>query len=192
MTRSISISLIVCALIVGVGAGWTYSQAAERGKITADDYVEILQGYSEYVQGIDGIAGDCKGEHYADAFTDDGIMQAGPERLKNPLGGREAIVKMGTKKPPCTASSRHMVVNPVVRSNGDGTARVSAYILLFNQAANPPQLLSHRATNDLWVKTPNGWKMKQRINSTIKSNTPFDKDAKWVNGAWECSAGCGY
>jgi hypothetical protein len=192
MTHSKWIALIVAALVVGASAGWNYSQAAEAQKITADDYVEILQGYSEYVQGIDGIAGDCKGEHYADAFTEDGIMQAGPERLKNPLGGRANIVKMGTKKQPCTSSSRHMVVNPVVRPNGDGTARVSAYILLLNQASNPPVLLSHRATNDLWVKTPKGWKMKHRINSTIKSNTPFDKDAKWVNGAWECPNGCGY
>ena len=192
MTRSSWIALIVAALVIGASAGWNYSQAAERQKFTSDDYVQILQGYSEYVQGVDGIAGDCKGEHYADAFTDDGIMQAGPERLKNPLSGRESIIKMGTKQKPCTSSSRHVVANPVVHSNGDGTARVSAYILLFNEAANPTTLISHRATNDLWVKTPKGWKMKQRVNSTIPSNTPFDKNAKWVNGAWECPAGCGY
>lgn len=192
MTRSAWISLIVAGLFVGASAGWTVSQGAERQKFTGDDYVQILQVYSEYVQGIDGIAMDCSGEHYADAFTDDGMMQAGPERLKNPLGGREAIVKMGTKSKPCTSSSRHMLVNPVVHSNGDGTARVSAYILLFNNAVNPPQLLSHRATNDLWVKTTKGWRMKQRVNSTIGSNTPFDRSAKWVNGVWECPAGCGY
>ena len=190
MTRAKWIAGVVFALAVGVGAGWNYSQAAE--KFTSDDYVAILQGYSEYVQGVDGIAGDCKGEHYANAFTNDGMMQAGPERLKSPLGGREAIIKMGTKKAPCTSSSRHIVTNPVIHSNGDGTARVSAYIMLFNQAANPPTLISHRATNDLWVKTPGGWKMKHRINSTIPSNTPFDKDAKWVNGAWMCANGCGY
>ena len=50
---------------------------------------------------------------------------------------------------------------------------MSAYILLFNVAVNPPQLLSHRATNDLWAKTPKGWRIKQRVNSTIGSNTPF-------------------
>lgn len=192
MTRSAWVSLIVAALAVGASAGWSYSQTTEKRKVSADDYVEILQVYSEYVQGIDGIAGDCKGEHYADAFTDDGVMQAGPARLKDPLGGRANIIRMGAKKPPCTASSRHIVVNPVVRDNGDGTARVSAYILLFNQAVNPPTLISHRATNDLWVKTAKGWRMKQRVNSTIKSNTPFDANAKWVNGAWECAEGCGY
>jgi len=192
MTRSGWIALVVAALFVGASAGRTSLQGVERQKFTADDYVEILQVYSEYVQGVDGIAMDCKGEHYADAFTDDGVMQAGPERLKTPLEGRDAIIKMGAKKPPCTSSTRHMVSNPVVHPNADGTARVSAYILLFNNAVNPPQLLSHRATNDLWVKTPKGWRMKQRVNSTIQSNTPFDKDAKWVNGVWECSAGCGY
>ena len=119
MTRAKWIAAVAVALVVGVSAGWNYSQAAE--KFTADDYVEILQGYSEYVQGIDGIAGDCKGEHYADAFTDDGMMQAGPERLKNPLGGRAEIIRMGTKKPPCTASSRHVVTNPVVRSKAGFT-----------------------------------------------------------------------
>ena len=190
MTRAKWIAVIVAVVVVGASTGWNYSQAAE--KFSADDYVEILQGYAAYVQGIDGIAGDCKGEHYADAFTDDGMMQAGPARLNDPLGGRDAIVKMGTKQPPCTASFRHMVGNPVVHPNGDGTARVSAYILLFNQAVNPPVLLSHRATNDLWEKTSKGWKMKHRINSSIQSNTPFDADAKWVDGAWQCANGCGY
>lgn len=191
MTRFRWIAALVLALGIGAGVGLNYrSEAAE--KFTAEDYVSILQGYAEYVQGVDGIAGDCKGEHYANAFTDDGIMQAGPERLKNPAGGREALIKFGSKKAPCTSSSRHIVTNPVVRPNGDGTARVNAYIMLFNQAVNPPTLISHRATNDLWVKTPKGWKMKHRINTTIPSNTPFDKDAKWVNGAWVCANGCGY
>lgn len=192
MTRSGWIGLTAAALAIAATVGSTRSQGAENQKFTADDYVQILQVYSEYVQGVDGIAMDCKGEHYADAFTDDGIMQAGPERLKAPLQGRAAIIKMGTKTGACTSSTRHLVVNPVVHPNGDGTARVSAYIMLLNNAVNPTQLLSHRATNDLWVKTPKGWRMKQRINSTIKSNTPFDKDAKWVKGVWECPNGCGY
>src|SRR4051794_10476562 len=56
MTRSGWIALVVAALFVGASAGRTSLQGVERQKFTADDYVEILQVYSEYVQGVDGIA----------------------------------------------------------------------------------------------------------------------------------------
>lgn len=170
MKRYVGI-LTVAMAVGGLIGGWAYAASKDAAKFTMEDYAEIQHLYAKYIQGVDGIAMDGKGEHYADTFTDDGIMQAGPVNATKPLVGREALIKMAAKPEP--SKVRHIVPNLVVYPNGDGSARVSAYIMLINVGVNPPVLVSHRATNDTVVKTPKGWRIKQRLNSTISTNTPF-------------------
>ena len=70
---------VVMGIVVAGGGSWAFGQQKESDEFTSLDYAEILHLYSKYIQAVDGIWMDGKGEHYADAFTDDGIMQAGPQ-----------------------------------------------------------------------------------------------------------------
>ena len=173
------VALVVVAVVAG-WVGWSVGEAEEsenvaqeRETFTALDYAEITHLYSKYVQGIDGIWMDGKGKHYADAFTDDGVMQAGPAQLENPRVGREVIEKMADGRGP--SSMRHTVPNIQVHPAPDGnTAEAWAYIMVYHVAQNPPKLCSHRATKDTLQRTDKGWRIKHRMNSTIETNTPFE------------------
>ena len=171
MKRSGILVLVVGIAVAGWG-GWTYGQQQHNtDEFTSGDYADILHLYAKYVQAIDGIWMDGKGEHYADTFTDDGIMQAGPVNAKTPLVGRENLIKMGTRAEPATM--RHIVPNVQVHPTPGG-AEAWAYIMLLDMSKNPPVVVSHRATKDTLVKTPKGWRIKRRMNSTISTNTPFN------------------
>ncbi len=60
-------------------------------------------------QAIDGIWMDGKGVHYADSFTEDGIMQAGPRNVETPLVGQENLIRMAAR--PAPSRFRHIVPN---------------------------------------------------------------------------------
>lgn len=62
----------------------------------------------------------------------------------------------------------------IVTPTGPGTAHVAAYMMVVSVAKNPPVVQSNRLTDDLVVKTPQGWRIKRRSPSkTTPSNTPF-------------------
>ena len=162
---------IVMGIVVAGGGSWAFGQQKQSDEFTSMDYAEILHLYSKYIQAIDGIWMDGKGEHYADAFTDDGIMQAGPQNAKTPLVGREKLIKMGARPQP--GPFRHIVPNVQVHPTPGG-AEAWAYIMLLDMRQNPPTVVSHRATKDTLVKTAKGWRIKRRMNSSISTNTPFN------------------
>jgi hypothetical protein len=166
----IVVGIVVGFVVAGLSGGM-FGQQKQSDEFTSMDYAEILHLYSKYVQAIDGIWMDGKGEHYADAFTDDGIMQAGPY-AETPLVGREDLIRMGAREEP--ARFRHIVPNVQVHPTPGGGAEAWAYIMLLDMDQNPPVVMSHRATKDTLEKTPDGWRIKRRMNSEISTNTPFD------------------
>ena len=172
MKRSGIMVGIVVGLVVAAWGGWAYGQQKQSDEFTSMDYAEILHLYAKYVQAIDGIWMDGKGEHYADTFTEDGIMQAGPRNVETPLVGRERLIQMGARPEP--SRFRHIVPNVQVHPTPGGGAEAWAYIMLLDMTKNPPTVVSHRATKDTLEKTPDGWRIKRRMNSTISTNTPFD------------------
>ncbi len=166
----IVVGIVVGFLVAGL-SGWTFGQQKQSDEFTSLDYAEILHLYSKYVQAVDGIWMDGKGEHYADTFTDDGIMQAGPANAETPLVGRENLINMAARDEP--ARFRHIVPNVQVHPTPGG-AEAWAYIMLLDMTQNPPVVVSHRATKDTLEKTPDGWRIKRRMNSSISTNTPFN------------------
>jgi hypothetical protein len=171
MKRSGIVVGIVVGVLVAVGGGWVSGQQKQSDEFTSMDYAEILHLYAKYIQAVDGIWMDGKkGEHYANAFTEDGIMQAGPPRDETPLVGRENLLKFGRPGP---SRMRHIVPNVQVHPLPGGGAEAWAYIMLIDMSKNPPTIASHRATKDTLEKTPDGWRIKRRMNSSISTNTPF-------------------
>jgi hypothetical protein len=157
--------------------------AEDTARITTDDYVAIQQLYARYAHAIDGLAmvgenptPDASAEAYADLFTEDGqIYVIGVH--EEPIKGRQALTEFAMghlENGP--ANNRHIITNPVLTLNADGTITGETQLMLVNMTTNPPTLVSNRATKDTFVKTNDGWRLQWRNNSGISNNTPFSRN----------------
>ena len=94
-------------------------------------------------QAIDGIWMDGKGVHYADSFTEDGIMQAGPRNVETPLVGQENLIRMAAR--PAPSRFRHIVPNVQVHPTpGDGREPPGHE----GYAREDPERLAHQAAHE--------------------------------------------
>jgi hypothetical protein len=151
--------------------------------ITTDDYVDIQQLYARYAHSIDGLGmlgedatPDASAEAYANLFTEDGQLYVTGVH-DDPIKGHDALFEFAMghlENGP--ASNRHVITNPVLTLNDDGTITGETQLMLVNMTTNPPTLVSNRATKDTFVKTDDGWRLQWRNNSGISNNTPFNQD----------------
>ena len=177
-TRSLWVGVALGAIVAS--GGWVYVTRAAEPRITFEDYVEIQQLYNKYAHAVDGLfMVDGKtppsGEAYADVFTDDGELNVVGVHDKNPIRGRKALIdfaRNGLAKGP--ARNRHVITNLLVTPIPEG-ARGEVHMILIDSTTSPATLVSHRATADILVKTPKGWRFKKRTNSLISTNTPFNR-----------------
>ena len=150
-----AVALLAALTVIGPGA------AAETGgapKLTADDYIEIQQLYANYAQALDR----GEGEHFASTFVLDGEFTGGrgPGRgseVRSPIKGKEALSQMGSR-----GGSRHFNANLVITPTPEG-AKGSVYLLLFNARNIPATIVETAIYEDTLVKTPQGWKFKNRV-----------------------------
>lgn len=132
----------------------TASPAAAQGKkvkeLTAQDFVEIQQLYAKYNWTID--AGDAEG--YASTFTPDGVFNANV--------GHDAIVKFAeTFHAGLGSHVRHWNTNLMILPTPDG-ASGQVYLVLVDFATKPASIAASAAYTDELVKTPQGWRFKNR------------------------------
>jgi hypothetical protein len=162
----------VVAIVVPVLVLAAVVQAQQRGKgsLTALDYAEIQQLYGRYAIGFDS----GNGEMFASAFTADGIFQ-----LPNgPIEGRQKLAEFGarpgTNKGPTNVF--HVVSNVTIQPSAEG-ATATAYVLLVNigQSGKPSALTGGGIYNDVFVKGPEGWRIKKRTYlpaHSVPASTP--------------------
>jgi hypothetical protein len=171
--RKPSAWVVITFVAVLASAGWAYGAKKNAGgvtKVTFEDYLEIQQLYDRYGRGID--LGHDNGETYASAFTEDGVFSIAGMNDTNPVVGHKALAAYAARGQDNPNRSRHVITNIVVTPTAEGVTS-SAYFLLLDTKPNPPTIISHRATEDLLVKTANGWRFKKRANALVSSNTPF-------------------
>ncbi len=128
------------------------AQPAAKPKLSADDYMEIMQLYARYPHALDG--SDAEG--YADLFTADGSFGANV--------GRDALIAFVKGRDP-SLSVRHFHANVAVWATPQG-AQGTAYNLFVNAGVSPPAVLAESRYEDTLVKTPQGWRFKTRVNRT--------------------------
>jgi hypothetical protein len=146
--------------------------SAKEPSLSATDYQEIIQLTNKYAYGIDTCSNN--GYDYADVFTPDGIFidkmtddavkQGGRVLAK----GREALATLiggGSKgcktKLPWTGWS-HIMTNQVITPTAEGaTGRV--YLMQLG-VKGPGSIERHGGYEDIYVKTAQGWRIKQRTN----------------------------
>lgn len=179
MTKS-NVGLFVSLSLVVLSLSWAMAQTSTKepsGRtFTAADYIEIQQLYYRYGWTLDGTdtgteASDARpatvsekalaaGKAWADCFTPDGVF----EWDGHTYAGSEALAQFATDTyTRSTGTTRHWYTNLVITPTPDG-ARGQVYVLAGSDSADGPPQISIAAMyrNDVLVKTPDGWRFKQR------------------------------
>jgi hypothetical protein len=175
------------ALIVGVVIGSlsvSYAQQLKKAKtpaLSALDYIEIQQLVNRYGYVLDHC--EDNGYAYADLYTTDGVFidhwsdlgvsrngirWVGRERLAEAAGG--GILGCQGKRHP---SLSHIAVNHVIAPTAEGaTGRV--FLLSGGGNGDPDLLQRSDVYEDVYVKTPDGWRFKQRAHVRDRQTGRFN------------------
>ncbi|HUQ52774.1 MAG TPA: nuclear transport factor 2 family protein [Gammaproteobacteria bacterium] len=175
-------SLIAVALAVAIGfvmarVGDGGSAAAQPSALSALDYQEITQLINRYAYGIDTCADN--GYDYADVFTTDGVFidrnsdagfAAGGRVLAQ---GREALATLvGGGSRGCATKLvwtdwSHLMLNHEITPSAEGaTGRV--YLVQLGMDG-PGSVARHGGYEDVYVRTPEGWRIKSRTHVRNKA-----------------------
>ena len=155
------LQLLLTGVLVGsLGAfGWVSAQGnSTSGGLTGADLAEIHHLHSLYNQGTD--FGNA--ERWIDVFSDDGVFRIGDT---GEWVGREQITeyRRQTFAPrPDNYTYRHWNSSWVITPDGDGRATGRVYWLGFDPSAEPIVITDTGVYEDIYVKTADGWRIKQR------------------------------
>jgi hypothetical protein len=178
-------NLILAALTLGivlagdasVGVVRQAVEAQRAPSLTALDYEELRQLVHRYAYGIDTCGNN--GYDYADVFTADGVFidrnsdagfKAGGRVLAK---GREALATLvgggsrGCKTRLVWTDWSHLMLNPVFTATPEGaTGRI--YLVQLGMKG-PGSVDRHGGYEDVYVKTPSGWRIQSRTHVRNKA-----------------------
>jgi hypothetical protein len=131
--------------------------------LASEDYLEILQLINEYPRDVDpGSVRDASWMFTNDAHSV-GMTSAPmtrPQDHKFFYGSLVAQTGQAKK-----GGNRHFNTSPIIIGLPDGTARGSSYMIgiSIKEKGGKPTIDLMGKYEDLYVKTPDGWRMKERI-----------------------------
>jgi SnoaL-like domain len=169
---------LVLAVVAGIaGAARMYAsqnkeRAAAAPTLTALDYFEIQQLVNRYAFAIDTCSNN--GYDYADLYTPDGIFYyginartaVGREQLAEAAGGGRLGCKKLQAATPEKPLQTHVTVNLVIEPSSEG-ATGKSYLVYpgVRGIEGDPNHSGHvGGYQDVYVKTPQGWRIKKRIH----------------------------
>jgi hypothetical protein len=168
VNANISFVVVLMGLAAGIGATSlvTAQQKVTGGTLTAADYVEIEQLVARYSYAVDTHAGN--GYAYADLFTADGAFGS--------TTGREALAELARttqKDRGGPAYTRHYLTNVIIYPTPEG-ARGSQYLMAIDvsEGGKPSSVVHGGRYDDVYVKTPAGWRFKSRQLQPAKIGVP--------------------
>ena len=151
--------------------------AAAAAKLSPADYQEIAQLTNRYAYGIDTCGNN--GYDYADVFTPDGefidknsdagfkaggrVLAKGREALATLIGGGSR----GCKTKLVWTDWSHIMTNLVVTPTAEGAS--GRLYLLQMDIKGPGTIERHGGYEDVYVKTPQGWRIKSRTHVRNKA-----------------------
>jgi hypothetical protein len=160
--------MLLCASAGIVAAvTWVAAQAQQRSAaptLTAEDREEIRALLHRYMFYLDNCPGSNNGYDYADLYTEDGRFGA------NGTPGREALARAsGRREDGSCAPQRHrgprtqihLNIGEIIEPSPEG-ARGTSYLLMIDGTGG--QIYWDGWYEDIYVKTPRGWRFKQRVH----------------------------
>ncbi len=140
--------------------------------LTALDYIEIQQLVAKYARAIDTCSNN--GYDYADLYTADGVFTPnfsgttvkgiqGREKLAEVSGGGSKGCKnVGWIK----QGVRHVYVNHIIAPTPEG-ATGTVDMMMIGLGGDPNKIAHDGYYEDVYVKTPQGWRFKQRTHHAL-------------------------
>jgi hypothetical protein len=144
------------------------AHAQAKPELAPADYIAIQQLVSKYAYAID----ECtnRGYDYADLYTADGAFYTSRNgKISNRFEGREKLAEAARGgRPDCTdvpwAGIKHMLVNHVIEPATGGGATGKVYLIAIGLDGEPGKVEAQGRYDDVYVKTPQGWRFKTRTH----------------------------
>lgn len=162
--------LATSVTLAGCGAAFAQAPATSAGKpvmqLSALDYIEIEQLNRKYAWAVDYCGND--GFDYADLYTPDGVFISGEDGRR--WQGREQLAEAaggnGRGCPFVKMPLSHVIVNLVIEPTAEGATGKSylVYPGKNGQVVDAKHSGVDGGYQDIYVKTEQGWRFKQRIH----------------------------
>jgi hypothetical protein len=176
MIRTQVVSFVLVATVLG-----SLPMRAQQPSLTPADYIAIQQLVSKYAYAID----ECTnmGYDYADLYMRDGWFAASRNgRVLNKFEGRERLAEAARGgMPDCKnvpwAGIVHMLVNHVIEpAAGGATGKV--YLVAIGLDGEPGKVEAQGRYEDVYVKTPQGWRFKSRTHILAPRQAEVSRGSK--------------
>jgi hypothetical protein len=126
--------------------------------LTPVDYLEIRELVARYAYAID--SGADNGAVYASLFAPDGAFL---DRTGRATTGAENLAALARRNTRGEQSAFHFIMNHVIEpSPGGATGKEYLVQLRLGEAERPNEIFGGGHYEDVYVKTPLGWRFKQR------------------------------
>ena len=166
------IASMTCVVLGLIATGLQAQQSAAPRDLTALDYFEIQQLVAKYAHAIDTCSNN--GYDYADLFTPDGAFVPSFEGRQLPaIEGRERLAEIsgggsrGCKNVPWIEQGvRHIYTNHVITPTAEGATGV-VDMLMIGLGGDPNKIEYDGHYVDTYVRTPQGWRFKQRVHHAL-------------------------
>jgi hypothetical protein len=161
------------AAVAAVVSSLALAQPAGRPmELTALDYIEIQQLVAKYARAIDTCSNN--GYDYADLFTPDGaFIPSFNGKPGQPLQGRDRLAQIsGGGSNNCKnvgwieQGVRHIYTNHIITPTAEGATGYVDMIMI-GLGGDPNKIEYDGHYEDTYVKTPQGWRFKQRVHHAL-------------------------
>jgi hypothetical protein len=168
LERTLAGAITVAATLALSASSW----AQKPKELTALDYIEIQQLVAKYARAIDTCSNN--GYDYADLYTADGVFLPivngkpaagiqGREKLAEVSGGGSK----GCKNVPWIDQGvHHIYVNHIITPSPEG-ATGTVDMMMIGLGGDPNKIENDGYYEDIYVKTAQGWRFKQRTHHAV-------------------------
>jgi len=145
------------------------SLAQKPIELTALDYIQIQQLVAKYARAIDTCSNN--GYDYADLYTPDGVfLPVVGGKASAGIQGREKLAEVsgggakGCKNVPWIEQGvHHIYVNHIITPTPEGVTG-TVDMMMIGLGGDPNKIESDGYYEDVYVKTAQGWRFKQRTH----------------------------
>jgi hypothetical protein len=136
----------------------TAKPAASFAGLTPLDFIEIRQLVARYAYAVD--TGADNGNVYASLFAPDGAFA---DRMGRETKGRDALAALARRNTRGPQSAFHFIVNHVIEPTAEGAVGKEYLLQLrMGDGERPNDVFGGGHYDDIYVKTPEGWRFKRR------------------------------